>query len=444
MNSVPSLLRRALKEWPSDRASEEAERAPTDRARNDDVPPEQVRHIALLTWGFEREISGLARAAQRVAEGLLSHGCSVTVITYDSAAAELRFDGRLAVIGARAWETDADRVLRQRAGIGHLVAPRVFQRCLRDIAAGRPFDIIEATNWFGPSFFAPLLKTPIVIRHSTPATNDFASTLTLRDRMDRLAASAIEKRAARQADGWIFNADHQREAAEHSLRRNTAPVHDVLPIPLGERMIERGARAIYPDDDHARILFIGRAETRKGFRDALAAFTALTEMRRPSRRNRNLRLHLVGLAPGDLSAAIRELGLPPAAASMITDHGQLNDERLYDLLDRSHLVLAPSRYESYGLVYREAAAFGRPVVAVADDPSACEFARQSGALHLAGDREPETLAAAIGELLDHRERRLAMGRAGKLFTRRLSVETFGKKTLQTYQRTVARFRATAG
>ncbi|MCZ2982489.1 glycosyltransferase family 4 protein, partial [Acinetobacter baumannii] len=90
------------------------------------------------------------------------------------------------------------------------------------------------------------------------------------------------------------------------------------------------------------------------------------------------RLDLVGVPPGDLPADLSE-----AARSRIRARGRIDARGLAEAYTGAQVVLAPSRYESFGLVYQEALAYGRPVVACAEDASARAFVGVPGAGPLA-------------------------------------------------------------
>jgi glycosyltransferase involved in cell wall biosynthesis len=100
------------------------------------------------------------------------------------------------------------------------------------------------------------------------------------------------------------------------------------------------------------LLFVGYAWERKGGPLVVEAWRELR------RRTGNARLHIVGATPGEL-----------VGVEGVTLHGRLsknnpNDYRtLVDLYRQSHFFFMPSRQEAFGIVYCEAAAFGRPVVA---------------------------------------------------------------------------------
>ena len=106
---------------------------------------------------------------------------------------------------------------------------------------------------------------------------------------------------------------------------------------------------------------------------------------------------------------------------------------LHDLMEAAHVIVAPSRYESFGLVYQEAMMFGRPVVACAEDPSARLFIGASGAGLLARRCTGDDLATQVQRLIEDTGLRThhaeASRRASGMFTR----DTLAAETIAAYR-----------
>src|SRR5436190_8874750 len=102
-----------------------------------------------------------------------------------------------------------------------------------------------------------------------------------------------------------------------------------------------------------RLLFVGRAEERKGLPVLLSAFEALVE-HVPSR------LTIVGADPEEVSRRIAN----PEVLSHIDVLGKVSDSVLWRELGEADLLCAPSLTgESFGMVLIEAMAAGTPVIA---------------------------------------------------------------------------------
>jgi phosphatidylinositol alpha-mannosyltransferase len=105
--------------------------------------------------------------------------------------------------------------------------------------------------------------------------------------------------------------------------------------------------------DELRVLFVGRAEERKGLPVLLTAFEALIE-HVPSR------LTAVGVTEADISRYVAD----PNSARHIDALGRVDEGHLWELLHEADVLVAPSLSgESFGMVLTEAFATGTPVIA---------------------------------------------------------------------------------
>lgn len=168
----------------------------------------------------------------------------------------------------------------------------------------------------------------------------------------------VEKRYLASLDAFVFNSETTRESVESLLQKKTrhvvaTPGGDRLPSRLTREDVERRAR----QDGPLRLLFVGNLIPRKRLHVLLDALGEL--------RDASWTLDVVGSAEMDRSYArlarerITTLGL----GSRVTTHGTLAGDALADRYRRSHLLVVPSSYEGFGIVYLEAMAFGLPVIA---------------------------------------------------------------------------------
>ncbi|WP_062012958.1 glycosyltransferase family 4 protein [Aureimonas sp. AU4] len=385
---------------------------------------------ALIAWDYPPSPSGLSTAAREIAESLAEAGAEVTVFTADRAG-ETR-EGSIRIHGCRVEPSSGLGALRRWAGAGHLAAPLAIRRAVLTEHRRRPFAVVEATNWYAPAVLLAR-HVPLVTRNSTPAAYSRAPGGGLRDRLDGRFADRLERTQARRSIGLISNtADHARRiAAEYGL--DPAVPHAVVGLSLPPATLRRGREARYPDGEApVRALFVGRAEHRKGF-DMILGAVAMLDAEARTGVLPAFRIDLAGVPPEDLPG-----DLAPAVRERLDPHGRVPEDRLAALYEGAHLVLAPSRYESFGLVYQEAIAFGRPTVACAVDASGSLFVGDTGAGPLARTDTAEALADAMRPLLaDPGERRRvrenALRAAGR-FTR----ETLGAETLALYEAALAR------
>jgi phosphatidylinositol alpha-1,6-mannosyltransferase len=155
------------------------------------------------------------------------------------------------------------------------------------------------------------------------------------------------------------------------------------------------------------LLSVGRLVPRKGFDTVVRALPMLSA---------EVEYRVVGTGPDE--ARLRQLAQHHGVAERVRFLGRLDDEALADEFKRCALFVQPSRrtddgqLEGYGLVYFEAAAWGRPVLA----------GRSGGELDAVVDGRTgrivdgdsvEEVAEAIGELLADPDRLQALGAAGR-------------------------------
>ena len=405
--------------------------------------------IALLTWAYPPEKSGLTRAAREIAQSLADVGNDVTIFTMDRPLDQPPaqsddgsgngMDGRVKVIGCGLREGSFTAEIRKVAAIGHCVAPLAFRRAVRREHRREPFDVVEATNWYAPGLAIALFgPVPLVTRNSTPAATSAATVTSLRDRIDRRAAMLAERISARASGALISNTQLHGEkiAALYdvaspgpALSAGTA-THAVIGLSLPPEIVARGQAARYPTDDGPiELLFVGRDEHRKGFDALIMALRILS--RRADAGMRDFRLTIVGVHADDVGA------IPASARARLTCHHRVDEPQLHDLMEAAHVIVAPSRYESFGLVYQEAMMFGRPVVACAEDPSARLFIGESGAGLLAKTCTGDDLATQVQRLIEDPALRAhyaaASRRASGMFTR----ETLATQTIAAYRTAIA-------
>ena len=166
-----------------------------------------------------------------------------------------------------------------------------------------------------------------------------------------------------------------------------------------------------PPHDPPHVLYAGRLSEEKGVRELAEAARGLP---------------LVVVGDGPLRSLFPEgLGFVPPAD-------------LGSYYERAAVVVVPSRREGYGVVAREAMAYGRPVVATAVGGllDAVEH-RETGLLVPPG--EPRALRAALLELLDDPALRERLGAAARTRVRdRLSWAAFSDDLVAAYGDALAR------
>jgi glycosyltransferase involved in cell wall biosynthesis len=166
----------------------------------------------------------------------------------------------------------------------------------------------------------------------------------------------IEKRYLDSVDGFIFNSQTTKRVV-NSLLGSSKP--DIVAYPPTDRFgqgiteaeIEMRARQPGP----LRILFLGNLIRRKGLHTLLEAI---------SHQQSAFSLDVVGglTAEPGYARAMQEKVTIHGLQSTVHFHDPLDNKELVQKLKSAHVLVVPSSYEGFGIVYLEGMAFGLPAI----------------------------------------------------------------------------------
>ncbi len=281
----------------------------------------------------------------------------------------------------------------------------------RELRAGN-YDVVHVheplapiVGWDAMTFRdAPVVGT--FHAYSTKAfPNHTATLLGARRRMNQLSARiAVSEAAAWTGRRWF--------GGEYTIVPNGV---DTESIPHGPK----------PPSDELRLLFVGRAEERKGLPVLLAAFQALVE-HVPSR------LTVIGADPEEIYRRVGD----PDVMSHIDVLGKVSDSVLWRQLREADLLCAPSLAgESFGMVLIEAMAAGTGVVA-------SKIAGYSDVVTngvdgiLVPPADPQALGEELQLLAHEPERITAMGEAGRQTAERYAWPRIAEEVTEVYERAI--------
>jgi glycosyltransferase involved in cell wall biosynthesis len=89
-------------------------------------------------------------------------------------------------------------------------------------------------------------------------------------------------------------------------------------------------------------------------------------------------------------------------SSVVTFHGAMDNEPLIEMYKKSHLMIVPSSYEGFGIVYLEGMGFGLPAIGTTAG-AAGEIITHGEDGYLIEPDDAEALAGHINELANNRE-----------------------------------------
>lgn len=165
------------------------------------------------------------------------------------------------------------------------------------------------------------------------------------------------------------------------------------------------ARLGYADDIRA-VLYLGRLEPLKGVSDLLDAFADIAS------RREDVRLMIAG--SGSLDSLVRDAA---AVNPHISYLGRLSGTEVLDAYVASDIVVAPSRFEPWGLVVNEAMACGRPIVGTDRVGCVDDLVTHGETGFIVPAEAPHALAGALELLASNDSLREEMGAAA---TRRIA------------------------
>ena len=411
------------------------------------LPPSQKLTICFLSQQYAPGVvGGIGRLTRDLAEGLAARGHNVHVLTRQpnvSTSNTVDFEN-----GVWVHRLIEDR--EEAAPPANVKLPphlwRHSARMLREllrIHETHPIDIVEAPIWDVEGLAAILdgrfcvvtsLHTPL--RKVVETNPDWRANLTpaKQQAYDEIAQAEIF--AATHVDGVRANS----HAVIETMRKFYGAQFEndrVEVLPHGMEDRSQRVASIPPKGSFINVLYAGRFEGRKGTDVLLEAIPALC------RKHRTARFILVGedrvLPDGStLGGAFRARHGGVNCLNRVLFTGEVSDAHLESHLSQCDIFVAPSRYESFGLVFLEAMMFGKPVVG-------CRAGGMSEVIDdgvtglLAEPGNVQSLTAVLDALLEDAAKRQAFGQAGReRYLRLYTREALTERTLEFYHRTIAR------
>ncbi len=304
------------------------------------------------------------------------------------------------------------------------------------------FDIVEMPNSGGAGpegfFYSLHSRAPLAIRLSTPIAH--ANSLTTRpaSNLGLRLQSYLEGLAARRAHCLMSHSAHNAKVCA-DLYRLPLPSVNVVHLGIPLRPVQTLTRSY--EDKTVRVLFVGRLQRRKGIHCLLQAIPQVMK------KKQRVHFEIVGQDTGDAPqhGTYHDYftGIAPQEAiEATTFHGRVDQCELSRLYAECDIVVAPSLSESYGLMYVEAMASAKPVIAF-NSSAAQEIIEHNHTGVLVDTSNISKLANAITKLAGNPVLRREMGERGYQLARtQFSVDAMVSKTIGCYQRAVANFRPT--
>jgi glycosyltransferase involved in cell wall biosynthesis len=395
--------------------------------------------IGLLTpavTGYNAIDSGIGQHFADLALGLSALGHTVVAITpapqkemmRDSQFASIRFAPF--DVQMPAWLESLTRFrwqLHSVAGARHRAIAAT--RALEIYIARDKLDFIETTSTgaLAVNYVRQRSRIPVVTRVSTTAAqlvshNAGSSSWPDRDGQRR------EERLVRASDRLVT---HTRSHRDELCRAWSLPAESFTIIPHGIALPPVAALARGVPHEMIDVLYVGRFEHRKGIDVLLNVIPGILHAQPQAR------FTLVGLDPGDQWQRKFWEANGAIDRARVTFDGVISAERLQQRYRECDVFVAPSRYESFGLIFVEAMGWGKPTVGCrAGGMPEVITEGQSGLLAEPGDEA--SLCACLLQLIHSAELRRQMGAAARQrATTHFSRETLAAHSAEFYAGVIA-------
>jgi glycosyltransferase involved in cell wall biosynthesis len=165
----------------------------------------------------------------------------------------------------------------------------------------------------------------------------------------------VEKNYLQSVDGFIFNSRTTRCVVNGLIGEDKPsvvayPPTDRFGIGISEPEIRKRAKS-----KELRILFLGNVIYRKGLHTLLNAVAGLKS---------KVRVHVVGGLTSEprYAYAMEKYVLTHGLSSDVIFHGALDNGPLIEVYKQAHVMVVPSSYEGFGIVYLEGMGLGLPAI----------------------------------------------------------------------------------
>src|SRR3954447_15748565 len=389
------------------------------RASMDDDRPlvyDAPVRIALVSPYSYTYPGGVGWHVEALAEELIRHGHYVRLLApYDP-------DDRLASIGHRGARPQPREKPDYLIPVGRTVGipmngamsnicitPSAIATISRELRQGG-YDVVhvhEPNAAVGSWFTTENARIPVVGTFHTYSKSF----------LNRIASGPVGMRR-------LYNKLHVRiavsEAARWTAERFNGGRYRVIPNGVHVDATPPGPKA---PSEELRLLFLGRAEERKGLPVLLRAFEALQGV------GVRARLTVAGATPDEVAPYLLD-------TDGVEVLGRVTDEQKRRILHEADLLCAPSLGgESFGMVLTEAFATGTPVVC-SDIAGYRDVARDGvdGVLVRPGD--PTALGEALHDLALDPARREGMSDAAREHAQRFGWETIAGEVMESYEEAI--------
>jgi len=214
----------------------------------------------------------------------------------------------------------------------------------------------------------------------------------------------LEKKYLQSMDGFIFNSHTTKDVVNGLIGNEKLFVVAYPPTDrFSEKIISEDEIRERVKSNELRILFLGNVIYRKGLHTLLRAVKS-TALGLSKGLKSIVKVYVVGglnIEPKythEMERYVSAHGL----SSNVRFHGPLDNEPLTQMYRQAHVMIVPSSYEGFGIVYLEGMGFGLPAIGTTAG-AASEIITHGKDGYLIQPEDADTLSSLINELASNRE-----------------------------------------
>jgi glycosyltransferase involved in cell wall biosynthesis len=356
---------------------------------------------------------GVGTAVRLLARQLTVYGCDVTVLgPYPRTQTSIEADGKVRIIRL------ASRPIPK---LGWLASRFTTVRALRALVSARRVDVIVVPDWLGLVPWNPTRKPLVAFLHGTCHFFNAAA-----GRPSHPVITFMEKTTLKASSAWISPSKYALKETARLFKLEPA-CYSVIPNP-----VEMRSHNISENVDPYLILFVGGSlAVKKG---VLSLAEAAREFLKKDKR---FRLVFLGRSVMYGRSRIEQDILRRAGSGVsaqIEFHPPVVQEQVWTWMRKARVCVMPSFMETFGNVWAEAMACGRPVIGSITGPGP-EVIQDGITGLLADPYSPEDIAQKVLRILNDSKFGEWLGQNAYDWAKaRFSVEKVAEGHLAFYQR----------
>lgn len=395
--------------------------------------------ICLISREYPPEtgFGGIGTYTYQLAQGLTKKGHNVTVITKALFSEKNYLDKKVKVhrilddkVPFKGFTRIAN--LLTNNGFSYYWHSRsIFKKINQLIKKEGKFDIIEGPLWDGECLaYNYKIGTPLVVRLQTPI---FKS----REILEKPEAKTVEFIEKKTLDKAILIPAISRNVAALISGHYKINKSKIRLCYLGIE-VPKLKKAIFKKNSY-KLLYVGRLEKRKGTCEFIESLNEILS------KNQNITVDIVGRdipqAPGNIYyKKYFEQIIDKKFKKRVRFYGFVNDKKLKQFYKKCDLFIAPSRYESFGLIFLEAYLYGKPVIGTTAG-GIPELVKNSKTGILIEPNSPSQIANAVLKIFKSQSLRKRMGEQAFNYVRSdFSVEQMVETSLNIYNEAIKKYK----